>query len=344
MAKPPQNPAHLDGRAYLYSIQRHEKRILRLELGISICDTARFTLRREGALDRFAKWLGLAREWQTRDADFDQNVFVQSEDSRLHDALSCDAELRTGIRRLLTISTVFRLEMSNGVLQVHSSYDSVSHGRGSDAEIAEKFARRVLKHLSQVGARLVEISALWDNSRDPYLQRYRLLLGAGSALGIAGVVALLTRPGPDFPYALQRDHIYTHAAYTAAIASGVLVALVLALLGRTSRTHRLLACMIFVATPGVWGVASVYHEHRNNSGMEQRVESSAVVARVDREGTRRRRRYMAYFFHLEDARIPNPLRVDYQTYRSMPLCVYLDVRAGKLGDPWIAGIRPCEGL
>jgi hypothetical protein len=349
MAKPPKNPALLDGRAYLYSIQRNKERVFRLELGISLRDTARFTLRREGTLDRFAKWLGLTREWQTNDLDFDGRVFIQSEDSRLHDALSLDRGLRVGIRTLLTISTVFRLEMSNGVLWVSSSYDGVSHGRGTDAEIAGQFAKRVLSHLIRIGASLAEVSAPWENSRDPGLQRYRILLGAGTVLGIAGMVSLFARPGPDFPHALQRSHIYTHATCATAIAFVLMLVMVLAWMGRASRTHRVLACMLFVTTPGVWCAASVYYEHRNNAGKMQSVEFKTKVSAVHvREGVGRRRRrllrrsYWVYFTAMPDARIARSLKVDRQTYQSLSWnrCVFLDVHVGTLGDPWIAGIRP----
>jgi hypothetical protein len=345
MAKPSPHRAQLDGRAYLYSIQRDKGRIQLLELGISLHDTARFTLRREGVTDRFAKWVGLAKEWQTKDLDFDERVYIESEDSRLHDALSRDWRFRAGIRTLLTNTTVFRLEMRDGVLWVQSSHDSFVHGKGSDAEVAEKLARRVFPHLIRIGARLGEISARWENSRDPGWQRCQILLSVGYALGTAGLVSWFARPGPGFPHALQYGHIYTYATCTAAVGCVVLLGLVVALIGRESRTHHLLACMLFVATPGLWGLASVSYELINNTGMKQREEIPTIVEQKIRRTGRRHTHYLFQFSPLPpDGRFSKPVRVDYQTFESMPFCVHLDVRAGKLGDPWIAGVRPCKGF
>src|SRR4026209_2940157 len=55
---------------------RAKRKIKGLTLRIPIPDKLRFVLRGETGLDRFARGLGIASEWQTGDTAFDQKVFI----------------------------------------------------------------------------------------------------------------------------------------------------------------------------------------------------------------------------------------------------------------------------
>ena len=57
---------------FIYGFRENDGLADRLHLGIGVRDQLRFSLRREHAWDRFAKWIGLAREIQSGDASFDR--------------------------------------------------------------------------------------------------------------------------------------------------------------------------------------------------------------------------------------------------------------------------------
>jgi hypothetical protein len=343
MATSPNKTATLNGSAYLYRIQRGKHGITGLQVGLELADTARFTLRREGELDRLAKWTGLTREWQTRDDEFDTRVYIQSDDARLHDVLTLDARLREGISTLLQTRGVKKIEMDQGVMWVQCSYDREAYGRDSDPAIAERLAAAALPSLQLIKARLAELKTEpWEASRDTHLLRYRVLVIFCIALGIAGFACLPATPGPELPHALIRQNIHSLAAKTAAIVFAVLFALAMVLIGRTSRTHRLLACILFVSTPGAWCAASVYYERQNNQGQVQRPEFKTYVADLREQKNRRSTTYRMKVTIMPDTRMSTSLAIDRVTYTRLQQgqCVHLDIRPGKLGDPWLAGIAP----
>lgn len=338
---------YLGDTLFRYQLVRHKSRITEVQVGVAVPDNARFTLRREGETDRIAKAIGLAREWQTQDSTFDERVYIQSDDLRLHETLSLDTRLRSAAIALLQLPRVKALEMGQGTLHIAVGFDRERYGGNTDLQIAQRLAEQALPQLTLMRERLATLGALtWTAQRDPGLTRYRALLVASAVIGVAGLVTLAVKPGPELPYALVRTQIHHHAWMAALGGFIAAAALVLWLLGRRSRTHRAMAGILFLATPGIWCAASVHFELQNNRVAAAAKPVLSYVAASERVAgsSKRGPRYFLTFTVVPDERIPRRVRVtrDYYERHAQGQCVWLDVRPGGLGDPVLHGIRKAD--
>lgn len=343
MSRPPNRTATRDGAAWRYRILRGKHGVTGLQVGIETADVARFVLRREGWFDRVGKRLGLAREWQTSDEQFDGRVYIQSDDVRLHEALSLDTALRAAILALLQLPRVSRIQMQAGVLWIQAGYDRQRDGKGRNEELTLALAGEVLPLLQTVARQLARQQAPeWERARDPGLTRYRVALTAALVLGFAGLLALLVmRTGTRLPRALLFEHIHARALQTALLLLVIAVPGVLWLLGRRARTHFVIAALLFVTAPGAWCAAAAYFERTNNRGAVPATPFLAQVTDLRREQRKNRYTYRVEFAAMPDPRMSRRLSVSAGLWQQLAIgqCVNLDIRSGTLGDPWLAGIE-----
>ena len=114
------------GQPFAVHFHRDKFKITGLTLRIPIADKLRFMLRREKAFDRIARALGIASEWQTGDAGFDDRVFILSEDVAFNQALTRDRELRDLSRTLLASGTKRpNIECRGGMLYLGFATDEI---------------------------------------------------------------------------------------------------------------------------------------------------------------------------------------------------------------------------
>jgi hypothetical protein len=192
------------GQPFAVHFQRDKFKITGLTLRIPIADKLRFMLRREKAFDRIARALGIASEWQTGDAGFDDRVFILSEDVAFNQALTRDRELRDLSRTLLASGTKRpNIECRGGMLYLGFATDEID-GDGT-VEVVARFSTK-LGQLVKLRDGLQRIRAQsWHEDRDPSLTRKATLVGICLALGIAGIVALLFDLGVDWHQVVREN-------------------------------------------------------------------------------------------------------------------------------------------
>jgi hypothetical protein len=93
-ASPPREPlVYRQKTAATYRVIRGKrKRVERVHAGIEVPDRVRFRLQPETGFDRGAKRLGLATEWQVNDREFDDSIFVVSDDPLFRRCLWVEAQ------------------------------------------------------------------------------------------------------------------------------------------------------------------------------------------------------------------------------------------------------------
>lgn len=332
-----------------YSVTRGRNRSFSwAALGFSIADRMHFVLRREQFFDRVAKWVGIAREWQTDDRDFDRKVFIISDDLPMLDGLSKDPALRAAILTLLGDASIHSVHCMDGCLWVQISKPSRELAKGPDPVLAQHYARQVGPALTAVKERLKEIRAqLWNATRDPAELRQSLLLGTSCALGIVGIVAFFWSMGPGLPIQLEYDEIEKRAGVFAGIALVMFLGLLVSLLGRTSRTHLVLLEILLVGTPGAWFTGRTMVTINNQ--WHDKAPAAVHNTRIVDAYVRRSRRSTSYYIVVErwpDSIVESTrLQVRPWVYNRLARggCADFEMHAGLYGDAWIARIRaaPC---
>jgi hypothetical protein len=334
-----------DGKEhYDYAVARNRNRqVTGVAIGVSIADNLRFVLRREHTFDRLAKWLGIAREWQTRDRDFDNSVYILSDDRVLLQALSQDAELREAAQALLGNERVGAIHCYRGSLWVDLHRISRDLHESVDTSIAAALLPAVQPDFQKFRERLAAIQARpWAAERDPADTREQILLLASSVIGITGIAAFFWTEGVGLPRQLSYAVISSYAATLAAVVGAIFLLVLVTLIGRTARTHLVLLEILLVTVPGAWFAGRAYYAFENerldpSAALEFRTHISHVYYTSGKS-----RSYHLVLERALDPRLQPDMRVALKVYSQFHAgdCARFDLHPGRFGDLWLAAIVP----
>lgn len=328
-----------EDKAFSYRVKRDRGGgVVSVSLAIEMPDTLRFVLRRECWYDALGKASGLAREWQTEDRDFDLKVFISCEDREFLQALSGSGELRRQVSELLDVDGR-RITAYGGQLWIRLD-GAGGWDRSSDNDaIALSTAAEQLPKLLALRERLVAVHAdLWSAERDPGLGRQQLMRWICVLAGVAGIAGAIQLGGTTLPYVLVHEQIIRHAIAAAFVGVLALSALLIMLIGRTSRTHILFLHILLIAAPGIGLAAAAFYNYLDIQ--LDRTEPTPFSARVANKYTTTHKGTRSYHLvvdHWQDARFSPTLDVEHGFYADVNVgnCVRFELYPGAFGDPWL---------
>lgn len=335
-------------KAVTYRIVRGKYGIEGVHVGVEVPDRVRFRLQPESRFDRRAKQLGLATEWQVNDAEFDNNIFVVSDDPIFLAALNNDRELRKHSFALMKAFGGATIRCSAGCLWVETKPELGAHSQGHPERIAERVVNRALKLLLAIKDRLQAItSTAWSPARDRSARAELVLYVLLEVLGLAGIVAFFFSGGSGE----NRQLLFTNTSLwtigiTLAIAAVGIPAFV-ALMRKSSRTHLLLFEIVVVGIPGVAGLAfaGTCWVNRHEQTMPAVQQIVQIQDRYVTTGRRRRKNHHLVVGWL-DPRIDKEFGVSAMVYHQYDTtrCARVTWHHGYLNDPFLSGMRPvpCE--
>ncbi len=82
-----------NGISYKYSIISNKYKVVKVILGIDGIEGYDYSLKRESSTDRFFKKIGISNEYQTSNTEFDNTVYIVSDDDALHSKISSNEEI-----------------------------------------------------------------------------------------------------------------------------------------------------------------------------------------------------------------------------------------------------------
>jgi hypothetical protein len=313
-----------------------------IRLGVQVADTFQFVLRRERTLDRAGKWLGIVQECQTGDRTFDERVFVLSDDPAVARLLTTRPGARESVGDLLRDTRVRELRCNAGTLWITANPSGMAKTR-SDVQLAENLAEQHLPRLLAL-RKLLQQAASADRTqtRDPR-QRIETACYVGCvAVLIAGVFAWLWSQGTGLPRPLAFGNVETKTLGVTLALTAIAAAVVWWLLDRSSRLHLVLLELVLSFAPGTWlatRTAAIEYNIRADA-TPPALQSMRVVDSYRVRGRRSTSYYIVVdrwpFDGLEKKiRVPSSV---YQRFRPGE-CVTVDVRPGRLGDPWLKSMR-----
>lgn len=331
-------------RDWQYKNITHKGEVVSVLLGIEGIHQYRFSFKRESSIHGFGKWCGLAREFQTGDADFDSLVYILSDNSLLHRKLAASSEVRSAISAIFKfginhLATVEELICADGklwvVLKVGSSY-----GLGT----IDNVARALIPKLNLIKQEVNNMSprdiTLW---RDPVFLKAMVMFSVSSGLAINGGMHLMRTYYIAMPFLVDAAEIIKAAII---LGLGVCVLLGLAALyfiGRSARTH----LVIFeIVTMGLFGaIATSFVELRDFNMETDLSRPEAVVADVQSTYSKRGRKSgTKYYVVVRDWRCDCG-----DLTKQVPYDVYTQLRRsdkaellqhkGALGYAWVSKVR-----
>ena len=307
--------------------------IVSFEVGVEMRAKVLFRLQREEASDRWFKSMGLAEEFQTGDAKFDNMVYVACDHPALHRALKDNRKAREKIEEMLEA----------GYSRIWSDGNALWTKRLSKTPPGPKD----LDRLAALHAALGGMKTGWRFFSDPYNAR---------------VVAVEALTWSLFGYALAGfieywfEGSYVHMdpyslLVPGAVATVVLVAGLLAvvwwLLKGSSRGHRILVegvVLIALSAP----VAGIQVVSDVNRSLDRSPPTASSWTVVNKYSVRKRRTPTRYYLVLgsrlggAEVDVPSEVQVESSVYNAATRGkgVEIDVGRGALGYRWYRRITP----
>ena len=279
------------GFRYGYRERSQKGRTVALFVAAPVAASWRFALRREDAIDRLAKRVGLAVEMETGDADFDRSFYVDTYDPAVRRLLA-DGRVRDRVLdlqgRLASLGgRLRRVFCEDGELQVE-----VTPYR---ADVA-RLEREAVNHL----ALLVELIAEARPSRGETGARERIhhvRLGYLGPWLVGTVIALLV---VDFSTVtvLDRTALIDAGAVAGGLAFLVFTLWALRHVGATPRRHRLMLELVLVALPSFFlsAVLAVRTATVHFDTAPAQLATIEEVSLHSRRARRDRQRYSVHFW------------------------------------------------
>lgn len=339
----------IDGEAVRYRVTREPKTGDRsaVAIGIDAPVGMRFAMHPEGQWDRAGKFLGLSREWQSGEREFDDAVYVVGDDPPLLELLSRDAMLRRQAAALVTRPDG-ELYCAGGRLWLERSSSGPRRAVQSDESAAREFASLELAALRQLRDRLgTAVDGARKASDGLPVLLIDLLVAVCVVVGIAGALGFMWEGGLGTPRQLVDDFIEQRAGMVFAGSTAVISLLLFALLRRASFTHLVVLELLLVGLPGAWLISHTTHQALNqalDASPPELVKVEVTGSRVTESRRRRggtRRHYHLTMRGWPDLRVPAELEVPERLYRQVlgGACIEAVWHRGHLGDPWISSWR-----
>lgn len=326
-SRPREDNQQHDGIAYSEVAIRHKGRLVRFEMSLPLETGLVFVFTPERSADRLFKRLGLTEEFQTGDDGFDEKVYVGSDHPSLLNVLRGDRSFREILgqmfeagfsrvwsdgRRLFAVSGTEQPASPwvRRLAQLKSAVEAAA--RSSHGRLADPFAARVL---------VVE-ALVWSIAGYAIVAFFQMFDDVGSHFD-------------GFPLILS-------GLLVGLVASAVLIGIVISILERSSRSHRVLveSQIILFLSLSVIGIQTVADVNRRLDTAPPILVEAVVgekwttTTRSRRGGTRTR--YHVHVTSRGSLQIPSPLQVPSGVYESLNpgTLITVEVGPGRLGYPF----------
>lgn len=296
-----------DGVSWQYKLLRSKYGIRGALIGIEGPKGYEFSFKQERWYDRLCKAIGLSAEHQVGNAEFDELVYIVSDDNHLHRQVSVNPAIVDAVLRIFRLddehlSKVKALRCGSGRLWLEIGARS-GFDEGNVARLGPEIVPLMRKISDALGSAPVRAGSKW---RDPFVMKAAVILAISTGLAVNGGVHLARLLWTKIPFTIDSNALLMNAAVIGVFVTGALVVATLFLLGRSARTHLVLIEILLVGSFGA--TATAFTELRDaNIELDQ---SAAVTyqARTLDKRINRGRRSSSYYLYLEDWNREEPRR------------------------------------
>lgn len=347
-------PQHSSPDGFEYKFKKYKSRITGILFGIKGLRDYSFTIKHETWYDRFFKKLGVSNEVQTGDDEFDELVYVVSDNNLIHEKLVSSPEIRNALKKIFYFGSsqtakVKKLECRKGRLWIEfSTKDQVS-----EATIEYLIAEPLFPVLKTIAKELNQLKQNdYKRWQDPFVYKGMAILGISTGLAINAAIHLTRLSFNDFPYLLSYTELIWHSVFAGIFIVALLVIFTLFWLKNSSRTHLILIELISVGLLGCIG--SAFHEIRDiniewRQGAPKVIETQLLENYTTTSSGRHGRRTHYHLVFKDwncDCKKTIHKQVSSSVYRTLSPHKYHKVIQydGALGYRWIADIKPAGNL
>ena len=222
-----------------------------LYLGIGGINDIRFRLKAETWYDRLFKFFYVSKEYQTNNPDFDDTVYIASDDSNIHSIISRNPNVSTAILGIFNhpVTPGIKVkEIKNYAGKIWIEYRVPSEF--TDVGILS-FAESPVSNLKSIVKTFKDqISQTSNRFKDPFVLKAIVILAISSGLAINGLIQFRRLGRLPSTFTVDSNLIWEDAFWIGIAVVVALVAITLAILRRSSRTHLVILELLIVGTVG----------------------------------------------------------------------------------------------
>jgi hypothetical protein len=333
---PPKWTGELDGVPYYVKIYRGRYGgITGFKIGLPL-EAPAFSLLREGAIDRFFKKINFSREYQTSDAEFDRDIYIECDHSGVCAFLSAGATVREHVLAIMLRMSFTRIDCNGSMLWLKSG---ANREPLSDELSAARALQQSLGPLATEKALKVP---------DPFFWRALLIESGVWSIFAYAVGGFVENMMHHEDYHLDSTRLMEYGLVMGVTMFIVLVTVLFLDLHRSSRGHRVLvecAFLLLLGFPGA-GVQAVSDMNRSFDNSEP-VRVTRTIENLERHVHRgRNSTWYSYHMFLSDAgsdpyAVPAEIEITQELFdrASVGSTAVLNISDGWLGLPWYRSIE-----
>ncbi len=329
-----------NGKQYGFQFKKSGLKGKVLKIGIAAPEGYNFSLKKEASIDKFFKKIGISAEYQTGDSEFDNEIYIASDDSHLHKQLTHNKALlsflKTQFKTQTSDGSVKEITGSPGFLMLQLNVPNHIDGTNI-VEIARKYVP-ILYELS----RLLSSTPSPATKKDPFIFKAIIILGISSALAINGMVQFFRISYDEIPFTIDRWNLFYDSILAGSVITLILAITAIALLKRSARAHLVLIEIFFI---GFLGSISTSYAGLRDANMEfDASNTQEYQVKVLDKWTSRSRRSTSYFIKTKDWTGEDPMRktsISSDFFKTIDKGTELKVtqKTGYLNYRWIESIE-----
>lgn len=306
-----------------------------------------FILKRERSVDRLFKHIGVSREYEIGNSEFDDLIYVISDDKLLHQQLSSSPDLVNAIIRLFS----YREGMRNKVteLQCNSGrlWATFSVIEGYQEHQAPFLAPKLVPHLSRIAEHLKAADYRGSvRGKDPFLIKAAIILAISSGLFLNGLTHMFRVHFSYFPINLDKHLLMTDTIIASITIITLLLFVAIRSLGRSARTHIVLIEILITGCIGD-GLTTYTQLHEFNMARDRSETQEFITTLVSKSYSGRKNTH--YYFYIENWTTEphisrRKIEVSRELYRSASRGSKLLIKqnSGYLDYRWVSSIAVVE--
>lgn len=332
------------GNTWRYKHYKNKNGIVQLCWGINGLRDYHFSFAPESGRHQFGKWCGLAREFQTGDANFDELVYILSDNEFLHGTIASSPKVRQAVTAIFNYGIPSMVVVKEIVCANKNLWVRFKTGSGYSPASLDDIARALLPHLNTIKEEINKVpyadTKFW---KDPFFLKAMVLVSISSGLAINAFLHFWRVKFLDFPFLLSPISLFPLSVLVGLGICLLLVALLFLWVGRSARTHLVFFEMV---TIGLFGAIATSFIELRDYNIEADVKMPEVkVAYVESVYSRTGRKSSTrYYMELRDWRCDCDrlnIQIPYYLYAQLKTGDSVDVfqHPGALGNSWVSDLR-----
>lgn len=335
--------ATTNGFAYEYKKRKYKNSMHSLLISIAAPNGYEYRLKKETAIDRFFKRIGISKEHQSGHIIFDDMVYIASDNAHFNNLASQSREMTDAIVKIFRAienknCKPAEIVHCNGKLWVEIK----TKGALPEDKIFD-FMPGIVEQLKIVANEIENAKTnTLTSQRDHFRLKAAIFLALTSGLAINGAVQLFRISFGSIPFITDTSQLIGHAIAIGLVATIVLLILARYLLDGSARTHLVILDILLT---GTFGTCSTAFAELRDLNIE--MDKSTVIIherRVQNMYISHHRKspdtYKIVVAGLDNKQDTELLQISYSLYSALNVGDSVNIlqKAGYLGYPWVNDI------